>query len=51
MYTGYLIDGLMDAVERAEQSAEEQTRIADEVDRWFAQSEFRLLERNYQGVA
>lgn len=50
MYTGTLIEELMATVERAEQH----TRQLDQgegVDRWFAQSDFALLEQSYQGVA
>ena len=51
MYTGTLIDELMATVERAEQSTREREAVAEEVERWFAQSDFARLEQTYQGVA
>jgi hypothetical protein len=51
MYTGTLIDELMATVERAEQSTREREALTEEVERWFAQSEFARLEQTYQGVA
>jgi hypothetical protein len=50
MYTGTLIEDLMATVERAEQQTYQQKQNED-VESWFAQSDFALLETNYQGVA
>ena len=51
MYTGTLIEELMATVERAEQHTRAPEPVTEDIDRWFADPEFALLERNYQGVA
>ena len=51
MYTGTLIDELMARVERADPGTREREAVTEEVERWFAQSEFARLEQTYQGVA
>jgi hypothetical protein len=50
MYSGTLIEELTATVERVEAQAPEQVRTKS-VEDWFRQSDFALLEQNYQGVA
>ncbi|HEX3321877.1 MAG TPA: hypothetical protein VHR84_14310 [Terriglobales bacterium] len=50
MYSGKLIEELTATVERVEALLPEQSRT-DNVEDWFRQSDFALLEQTYQGVA